>query len=245
MKEKTLAQKGAEAGGKMIFEQIPILRDLTFCSILLRTVLAMALSGILGYEREKRHRPAGFRTYLVVCLGSTLAMMVGIYVTMYTGSGDTSRIGAQVISGIGFLGAGTILVTRQNQVRGLTTAAGLWSMACLGLAIGAGFYTGALIGFAAIWASIRFLYIVDRRLYSNLVTLSVTFEKSGDVSRFLSFAKERGCTVEHLEMARTKEAGDSGTILANIALCFKEKVTYAQIVEDYGGLEGVIFLEML
>lgn len=231
----------------MILEQIPILRDLTFTSILLRTMLAMVLSGILGYEREKRHRPAGFRTYLVVCLGSTLAMMVGIYVTMYTGAGDTSRIGAQVISGIGFLGAGTILVTRQNQVKGLTTAAGLWSMACLGLAIGAGFYAGALIGFAAIWASIRFLHIVDRhlRLYSNLVTLSVVFEKSGDVSRFISFAKKRGCTVEHLEMGRIKDGGDAGTISANIVLCFKESVTYAQIVEDYGALEGVVFLEML
>ena len=122
----------------MILEQIGILRDLTFWSILLRMMLAMTLSGILGYEREKRHRPAGFRTYLVVCLGSTLAMMVGLYVAQYTGSGDASRIAAQVISGIGFLGAGTILVTRQNQVKGLTTAAGLWSMACLGLAIGAG-----------------------------------------------------------------------------------------------------------
>ncbi len=229
----------------MILEQIGILRDLTFWSILLRMMLAMTLSGILGYEREKRHRPAGFRTYLVVCLGSTLAMMVGLYVAQYTGSGDASRIAAQVISGIGFLGAGTILVTRQNQVKGLTTAAGLWSMACLGLAIGAGFYTGAFVGFAAIWVSIRFLHIVDRHLYSNLVTLYVVFEKNGDVSRFLTFAREKGCVIEHLEMTRIKDSQDKGTISANIVLCFKEKMTYARIVEEYGALEGVVFLEML
>ena len=228
----------------MILEKIAILRDLTFVSILLRTMLAMVLSGILGYEREKRHRPAGFRTYLVVCLGSTLAMMVGLYVAQYTG-GDASRIAAQVISGIGFLGAGTILVTRQNQVRGLTTAAGLWSMACLGLAIGAGFHTGALVAFAGIWVSIRFLHIVDRHLYSNLVTLYVVFEKNGDVSRFLSYARAKGCAVEHLEMTRIKDSQDKGTVSANIVMCFQETMTYARIVEEYGALEGVVFLEML
>ena len=171
----------------MILEQIPLLRDLTLISILLRTFLAMLLGGILGYEREKRHRPAGFRTYLVVCLGSTLAMMVGLFIHEITGSSDAGRIPAQVISGIGFLGAGTILVTRQNQVRGLTTAAGLWSVACLGLALGAGFYTGALVSFAAIWISIKLLRIVDRHLHSNnsdIVTLRVEFSairKSGNV----------------------------------------------------------------
>ena len=96
----------------------------------------MLLGGLLGYERGKKGRPAGLRTYLVVCLGSSLAMMTGVYLTQISGSGDAGRIAAQVISGIGFLGAGTILVTRQNQVKGLTTAAGLWAAACIGLALG-------------------------------------------------------------------------------------------------------------
>lgn len=142
-------------------------------SVLLRTVLAMVFSGILGYEREKKGRPAGFRTYMVVCIGSEIAMMTGIFLSRELGSTDPSRIAAQVISGIGFLGAGTILVTRQNQVKGLTTAAGLWADACLGLALGSGFYSGAIVGFAAIWCSLKILSTVDKRLGKQRVFWSL------------------------------------------------------------------------
>lgn len=112
----------------MVLEKIAVLKELTIFSVLLRTVLAMVFSGILGYEREKKGRPAGFRTYMVVCIGSEIAMMTGIFLSRELGSTDPSRIAAQVISGIGFLGAGTILVTRQNQVKGLTTQRGCGQM---------------------------------------------------------------------------------------------------------------------
>lgn len=229
----------------MILEQIDLLRELTFPSIVLRTLLAMLLSGILGYEREKRHRPAGFRTYLVVCLGSCLAMMVGIYLSTVFESTDASRIPAQVISGIGFLGAGTILVTRQNQVKGLTTAAGLWAVACLGLALGAGFYTGALVVFTAIGISLRMLRIVHTHLNPALksVTLHVEFEKVSDMSQFISFAKNQHCIIDHLEMTRSKKSSENTSVSALIALSFSEELTYAQIVETYGALEGVIYID--
>lgn len=229
----------------MLLEQIEILKELTLPAILLRTFLAMLLSGILGYEREKRHRPAGFRTYLVVCLGSALAMMLGIYLSIILES-DASRIPAQVISGIGFLGAGTILVTRQNHVKGLTTAAGLWSVACLGLALGAGFYTGALIVFAAIWISIRMLRVVNTRLNPalNLVTLQVEFERLSNISSFIAFAREHGCTVEHLEMTHSKEDAENTAVSAILSMNFHEELTYAQIVEIYGALEGVTFIDV-
>ena len=93
----------------MFLEEIKWLHELTLQSIVLRTVLAMLFSGILGYEREKKGRPAGFRTYMVVCLGSAIAMMTGIYLNQGTGSGDPGRIAAQVISGIGFWGRGRSL----------------------------------------------------------------------------------------------------------------------------------------
>ena len=109
------------------------MENLTITEILIRMILGMLFSGILGYEREQKGRPAGFRTYIVVCMGAEIAMMTGIYLKIYMGDPDSSRIAAQVISGISFLGAGTILVTKQNQVKGLTTAAGLWAGACLDL----------------------------------------------------------------------------------------------------------------
>lgn len=229
----------------MFLEKIAILQDLTIYSILLRSALAMLLGGILGYEREKKRRPAGFRTYMVVCLGSSLAMMTGIHLNDLTGSGDPGRIAAQVISGIGFLGAGTILVTKQNQVRGLTTAAGLWAAACLGLALGAGFYSGAIIGFAGIWASLRILQIVDKHLYahSKTMTLYVEFASISDVSCFIAYARSQNTTVSNLEMSRSKNPDGTASVSATMILHFSETVSHPQAIELYGALDGVTFIE--
>ena len=126
-------------------------------------------------------------TIFSVLLRTVLAMMTGIFLSRELGSTDPSRIAAQVISGIGFLGAGTILVTRQNQVKGLTTAAGLWADACLGLALGSGFYSGAIVGFAAIWCSLKILSTVDKRLgkTARVFGVYVEFVSIKDLSAFL------------------------------------------------------------
>lgn len=229
----------------MFLENITALKELTFCSILCRTLLAMLFGGILGYEREKKRRPAGFRTYMVVCLGSSLAMMTGIYLSQLTGTGDAGRIAAQVISGIGFLGAGTILVTKQNQVKGLTTAAGLWAAACLGLALGAGFYSGAIVGFLAIWASLRTLQIVDKKIYtrSNIMTIYVEFSSISDVSHFLAHARNDQCSVSNLELTRSKNLDGTTAVSATMTLHFSESVSHPHVVEQYGALDGVTFIE--
>ena len=123
----------------MYFENIPVFSELNLFSILLRIALALILGGALGIEREQKQHPAGFRTYVIVCLGATLACITNLYMCERLGGTDPARIPAQVISGIGFLGAGTILVTRNNHVRGLTTAAGLWCCATIGIAVGPAF----------------------------------------------------------------------------------------------------------
>ena len=120
-------------------------RELNSASLFLRVALALLIGGSIGLERGSKNQPAGFRTYMLVCLGAALVMMTNQHISERFGLGDPSRLGAQVISGIGFLGAGTIIVTRNNRVRGLTTAAGLWSAACIGLALGIGFYEGAVV----------------------------------------------------------------------------------------------------
>ena len=133
--------------------------------ILLKLLLAMVFGGIIGLEREIGNRPAGFRTHTLVCMGSAVVMMTSEFlITNYTSNPpDPARLGAQVISGIGFLGAGTILKDG-SRVRGLTTAASLWVVACIGLAIGVGFYWGAL-------AATLFSYItlVVLKKFENLV----------------------------------------------------------------------------
>ena len=116
----------------------------------IRTLLSMFIGGLIGWERETVHRPAGLRTHMLVAVGSCITMQIGTYLSTTLASGtDPTRLGAQVISGMGFLGAGTILKEGAT-IRGLTTAASLWAVACLGLAVGSGAYTIAIIGFVAV-----------------------------------------------------------------------------------------------
>lgn len=121
------------------------LREVNTASIILRLTLATICAGIIGLERGRKKRPAGLRTHILVCIGATLIMITGQYMRdILHIQDDVSRMGAQVISGIGFLGAGTIIVVGRNEVKGLTTAAGLWACACMGLAIGIGFMKALL-----------------------------------------------------------------------------------------------------
>ena len=115
-------------------------------SVALRLLLALVMGGLIGMERGMHGRAAGMRTHILVCLGACMTALVGIYTLKYIDANqDVARIAAQVISGIGFLGAGTILIRNQAIITGLTTAAGVWCTATIGIALGYGFYLGALI----------------------------------------------------------------------------------------------------
>ena len=108
-----------------VFDLPEILTSLNTVSVFVRLALAVAFGGILGLERGRKHRPAGFRTYMIVCLSSALIMITDLYLVEFYGTGDPARLGAQVISGIGFLGAGSIMISNMR-IKGITTAAGLW-----------------------------------------------------------------------------------------------------------------------
>lgn len=129
-----------------MIEFLESLRELNIQSIIVRCLLAAVLSGIIGMQRGKHGRAAGLRTHILVSIGAALTAMLGLYVSDSLGYfSDPLRVGAQVISGIGFLGVGTILIKGDAKITGLTTAAGLWATAAIGLACGTGFYEGALI----------------------------------------------------------------------------------------------------
>lgn len=150
--------------------------EFTWISIVLRIVLAMICGGILGIERGKANQPAGMRTYILVCLGSTLVMMTGQYMFEKFNSGDPARLGAQVVSGIGFLGAGSIIVEGHTKIRGLTTAAGLWTSACIGLAIGIGFYYGAIATTAVVYLVISKFRTISNHFTHNDMWLRLYVE---------------------------------------------------------------------
>ena len=175
---------------------IDYLRELNLASVFLRLTLAMFFGGMIGIEREKKRRPAGFRTYMLACLGATLAGIISQYnyvmintvfadIASEIGRNtDVTRIGAKVIGGVGFLGAGTIIVTDRQEVKGLTTAAGLWASACMGLAIGADFYECVILAFLLMFLCIRLLpylenYMVERARNMNLYIEYASFDNIG------------------------------------------------------------------
>ena len=138
------------------------LQQFSLVSVALRLVLAVIFGGVIGYERERHGRAAGLRTHVLVCVGSAMATLVGHYcIAALNFSADPMRIGAQVLSGIGFLGAGTIISKGRFQVTGLTTAAGLWATASIGLAIGIGFYEAAVIASFLVFFTMSILSWVD------------------------------------------------------------------------------------
>ena len=146
----------------MIVDRFPWLLEPTMLTLCIRTLLALICAGVIGFERDAHGSAAGLRTHILVCIGAMIAMSTGVFTATYI-SGDASRIGAQVVSGIGFLGAGTIMVTK-GHIKGLTTAAGLWASACIGLAIGTGFYEAAIVGTAAVFFVERGLKDLSKKI---------------------------------------------------------------------------------
>lgn len=148
----------------MLIERFPWLLEPTLITMIIRTLLAIICAGIIGYDRNVHGASAGLRTHILVCVGSMLAMSTGQFAGILYEGVDASRIGASVVSGIGFLGAGSIIITRQNHIQGLTTAAGLWAAGCIGLALGISFYEAAIVGTIAVYFTERALRRVSKRI---------------------------------------------------------------------------------
>lgn len=222
------------------------IRDVNGLSIVIRIVMAMALGGVLGLERGMKNRPAGFRTYMLVCLGATLVMCTNQYIFKYYDGGDIVRLGAQVISGIGFLGAGTIMVTGRQQIRGITTAAGMWASACCGLAIGIGFYEGAIAFGIAIFIVMEVINRLEVVLRSTGPVVGVYLEYSGEkpFSSLLSEIRNNNLDVTHIQLSKNKYVKDREMcVILNIEVPNKRK--HSEIIEMISGIDGVDYVEEL
>lgn len=141
---------------------------MTLEQVIFRALLAVIIGGLIGTERAKHGRAAGMRTHILVCLGAMLTAMIGIFANEEYGTGDITRIAAQVVSGVGFLGAGMIILKNGNVITGLTTAAGVWTTATIGMALGYGFYWGALV--------VAFLFLATVILFAKLERRKKSFE---------------------------------------------------------------------
>ena len=156
------------------------MRDFNAVSVLVRIILCVITGGLIGLERGKTGRAAGMRTHILVCVGASLTVMVGLFCTKVLGySTDPMRIAAQVVSGIGFLGVGTILIKGRFMITGLTTAAGLWATATIGLAAGVGFYEGALLTFAVTILTVTIFHKIEYKLNKHLSRFGIYIEVKG------------------------------------------------------------------
>ena len=211
---------------------VEILESVNVWSAILRIVLATLIGGIIGLDRGRHGRVAGARTHILVCLGAAVTTLVGFYTAEHLGfANDPLRMGAQVISGVGFLGVGTIVIRHQSQVKGLTTAAGLWTTACLGLAIGAGFYLVAVLAFAAVMLTIKVLARLEQR--TGRSDTGSYYVELMDMSQAKEFYASLGPEVMSVELvsARSGLAGHVGMELVIPDPQHRDRV-FAQLQEN-------------
>ena len=215
----------------------------TVIACLIRIVLAMLIGGVIGMERGKQGRAAGMRTHILVCLGATLCALCGTYASTVLGfTGDPLRISAQVISGIGFLGVGTILIKGRFQITGLTTAAGLWTVAAIGLAIGIGFYEGAIITFICTIMATTILHKIEYRIKHRYTRMGIYIEiKSVEsVRKIVDYLIANFEAVDiQVTAARSSTPGNVG--IETILLFKTEPECPSHIFSDIEKLDDVVF----
>ena len=198
------------------------LRDVTLASVTTRMLLAVLCGGLIGIERAYKRRPAGFRTHILICLG------------------------AQVVAGIGFIGAGTIVVTRQHRVKGLTTAAGLWASAIIGLALGGGFYEGALLTTVLVLVAESFLSRLEYRILDHVPEINLYMEYTGKpcLEEVLRFLRENKVSLQDMEITRNSDS-ESHNACAIFSLRFSKGVSVDELLTHVSQIEGVITVQEL
>lgn len=207
-----------------------MLREVTWVAVIIRILVAFLLGGIIGIERGLKQRPAGLRTYMLVCVGACMIMLTNQYIFQVFKTGDPVRMGAQVVSGIGFLGAGTIIVTKHSQIKGLTTAAGLWAAAAVGLATGIGFYEAAIVGAIVIFFTLTVLNRLDMCMHRKARYFDIYIELPRQISlgTFINDARKLDIIVDDLQM-ESPAGVDNTTRSFIMTLATKKRMDRAQM----------------
>ena len=222
------------------------IREVTYLAVALRIVAAIVVGGLLGLERGMKNRPAGLRTYMLVCVGACLVMLTNQYIFQVFGTGDPVRMGAQVVSGIGFLGAGTIVVTRRNQIKGLTTAAGLWTSAIIGLCLGAGFYEGGLFATALILLAELVFSRLEYRMLNRVpeINLYMEYRDRDSLEAILLLFRELNLKVLNMEITRAT-GSEHHNACAIFSLRLNKKCSSERLLTLMASTDGVLSVEEL
>ncbi|MDE7232282.1 MAG: MgtC/SapB family protein [Lachnospiraceae bacterium] len=214
-------------------------------NLIIRIVVSVVLGGAIGLDRGMKHRGAGTKTITVVCLASTLVMLTEQYIQVnFPGLANMNRLAAQVISGVGFLGVGTIIISN-HRVKGLTTAATLWASASIGLAVGIGFIDGAVLITLIMLFSLHVLPFIERfatrnSRYCNVI---IDLEESRYIHRIIQDLKEADISVDSMEISTSRMNGDS--VVVHLVLYMKKPKENMEIYEIITKSDKVISVDFL
>lgn len=214
-------------------------------NILIRVIVATILGGVIGLDRGMKHRGAGTKTITVVCLGATLVMLTEQYIQInFPGLANMNRLAAQVISGVGFIGVGTIIISK-HRVRGLTTAATLWASACIGLAVGIGFIEGGILITAMMMLSLHVLPQVEHFVtrHSRYCNVFIDIEKSQDLHIVIQALKEAGIVIDSMDTSESRIIGDG--ISVHMVLYLKKSAKRTEIYDILVKLDKVVSVDIL
>ena len=225
----------------MVAEAVEYLEKVNLISISVRILMSMICGGVIGVERGRSNQPAGMRTYMLVCMGAAVVMLTGQYMYDHFQTGDPARLGAQVISGIGFLGAGSIITFGKTKIKGLTTAAGLWTAACIGLSIGIGFYIAGIIATLAVSLIMTQFKKLEYRLIFDDVWFSVYVEMD-DTVKMADIAREIagfGLEIGEVQFGKKRK----GFQKAVINLKNREHRGREEVLKYLENMEGIQFVK--
>lgn len=230
----------------LIFKPFEIVREISLFEILFRTLLSVLLGGLIGFERGMKNKAAGLRTYLLVTLGASIIMMSNQYIYQVFKSGDPVRMGAQVISGIGFLGAGSIIITAKQQIKGLTSAASLWASGAIGLAIGIGAYEIAVIGTITLYFIVEVVHRLDVIIDNRKKTYSIYLEisKTLEFEDFFKSMQKRAIEIKSMEYVQNGTAFPDSTAVV-VHLSSHDHYSIDEMCDAFRSMKGVYYLEKL
>ena len=214
-------------------------------NILIRVIVATILGGVVGLDRGMKHRGAGTKTITVVCLGATLVMLTEQYIQIhFPGLANMNRLAAQVISGVGFIGVGTIIISK-HRVRGLTTAATLWASACIGLAVGIGFIEGGVLITVMMLLSLHVLPFVERfaTRHSRYCNVFIDLEKSQDLHTVIQDLKGAGIVIDSMDMSESRIVGEG--VCVHMVLYIKKSTERTEIYDILMKSDKVVSMDFL
>ncbi len=214
-------------------------------NVILRMIAAFVLGALIGIDRGAKRRGGGSRTDAAVCLGAAIVVMTGQYMEMrYQGTTDVARMASQVVSGVGFLGAGSIIVSR-HQVKGLTSAAGIWVCACIGLAVGIGFVDGAVLATLILLGGLHILPMIEAKAYkySRYMVLQIEAAEGGTSIELMRKLRADGCIVDLFEVDRA--GTDTKSFLITLTVCIPRRLNREQYLESLMEIGGVLSVDSM